>query len=87
MDAQTWLLDPKVRQAVHADDVCRELVDAVHDAMASRGITAEALARHLGVAEEAVHQGIVDPMSLRLGDLLRVLDTLGITLSPLPRAA
>lgn len=87
MNASTWLLDPKVRQAVHQDDVCRTLVDAMHDAMASRGITPSDLARHLGVAEHAIKDSITDPLSLRLSDLVRLLDTLNITLTPTPRAA
>ena len=35
MNAQAWLLDPKVRQAVHADDVVNELlIDIPYDELA-----------------------------------------------------
>ena len=84
MNAQAWLLDPKVRQAVHADDVCRHLVDSIHDAMEAGSITAADLGRHLKMTEAEVRLGISDPLSMRLGELLRVLDTLGITLFPAP---
>ena len=87
MDPHAWLLDPKIRQSIHEDDVCRHVIDAVHEAMMSRGVTARDLARHLGVKEKTIHAGIVDPLSLRVSDLLRVLDTLQITLAPMPRAA
>lgn len=87
MNAQAWLLDPTVRQAVHADDVCRHLVDSIHDAMEAGSITAADLGRHLKMTEAEVRLGISDPLSMRLGELLRVLDTLGITLCPAPRTA
>lgn len=87
MDPHAWLLDPKIRQSIHEDDVCRHVVDAVHEAMTSRGVSPQDLARHLGVPEATIHAGIVDPLSLRVSDLLRVLDALQITLAPMPRAA
>ena len=58
MNAQAWLLDPKVRQAVHADDVCRHLVDSIHDAMEAGSITAADLGRHLKMTEAEVRLGI-----------------------------
>lgn len=81
-----WMADPKVSQAIHSDDLCRNLVDQMHDVMTARGITVADLARHLGLGEAAVRAAIVDPLQQPLASLARILSTLGLTLTPTQRA-
>lgn len=83
--SRDWMADPKVSQAVHADHVCRGLVEGMHEVMSSRSITVKELATHLGMDEDAVRAAIVDPLQQPLQVLVRMLTTLGLTLTTNPR--
>lgn len=85
MTASAWTMDPRVRRAIHEDVVCRDLVDAVHDAMESLGATPADLARHLGQSEAHVRAVLTDPLAHPSRDLLNLMTPLGLTMSPTPR--
>ncbi len=83
--SRDWIADPKVSQAIHADHVCRALVEGMHEVMSSRSITVKELATHLGMDENAVRAAIIDPLQQPLHVLVRMLTTLGLTLTTTQR--
>lgn len=81
-----WGVEPKLKEAIHDDELCRSIVDAVHDEMANRRVTTADMARHLGTTEDAVRAALSDPVGAPLHDLVRIMTPLGLTLVPSSRA-
>lgn len=79
METSYWALTPRVGDAIQSDVVTRDLVDAIHDAMVARSITAAHLARHLRQTEAEVRALLADPAAHPITDLVRVLRPLGLT--------
>lgn len=82
MSPETWMMDPKVRDEIAEDVLCRDLVDALHDAMRERGVSPAELAAHLGSEESEVRARLADPLGMPLNQAIRLLTPLGLSLAP-----
>lgn len=82
MSPETWMLDPQVRNEIAEDVLCRDLTDALHEAMQARGVTPAELATHLGADEAQLRSRLADPLRMPLNEAVRILAPFGLSLAP-----